>query len=329
MSWRSHPIRRSAFRSTSPPGLFFCTLSLCLASSIYPLKQVAAEESVTTAQSGEIEKAATSPSTGSLGTQLSETLPRALQWQQESAWQPPKGELGLGLWSISYAPLSWLSVETLSLPWLLNLRAMGASHGFGLRSSLWSGESWSAGFSLGYLSVDIDALINEEGGGPSAALAIVPVSLYGSWHFAKRWLLSAAVRTNQLIATGSGGGDVGGLEGVAGSSNSHLRLQLAWAFGEKWSLWFIHNRLLSQSLEGQGYSRLSLEGGGEAEIYLSLDSNATNFRDARSNGFRLLRRGSLVSFSFGFDSGQAPLYLIGTVTKEPIVLPHFDLIFHL
>ena len=61
------------------------------------------------------------------------------------------------------------------------------------------------------------------------------------------------------------------------------------------------------------------------ELYLEASTDALNYADANSVGLRLFRRTKRMLLSFGFDRGNAPIYLLGFVPPERIVLPNFSI----
>ena len=247
-----------------------------------------------------------------------EALPQSLRWEKESAWMPEKGEFYLSLFEMHYAPTSWLTLHTITFPWALS----GSS--LGVRFPLWQSERLSLVGSVSYFSIDLGRVAQVESDGISSKLSFVPMAINGSWRWTERFLIGASIRHNEFIV---GGGTISTendttIDGVASTTNTHLRLQASWAMSDKWSFWMISNHLLNQSLELQNYNEVELENGATVELFLEAESAAVNFANSHSIGTRFLRRGNRWMLSIGADVGRPPLYLLGSVTTIR-VLPNF------
>ena len=113
-------------------------------------------------------------------------------------------------------------------------------------------------------------------------------------------------------------GGVGGHAGTKGDRNV-----LAWALGERWSLWLISNQLINQDLEAANYNQIAIEGGGSLELYFEAKSDIFSYAKANSLGFRAFFKGKKNQMSLGVDIGKVPIYLIGFVPPKVIPLPNF------
>jgi hypothetical protein len=270
---------------------------------------------------------------GFLGNRFHKNLPRVFQWKDESSWQPSEDDIYLSLWDFSYSINDTISLQTLSLPWLTALIDVSASGNLGVRSSLWSGDDWSVGSSLSYLRINLSTLAKASSGAnekseetnsdtPDAAINMLLWDLYASWQISKYFLIGSSLKVNYIGAAGDAANSGTSLN--FGTSNAHLRLQVAWAWGTKWSLWYIHNRMLFQSVGAQAYINQSLDDGGQLEVWFEHDQNIP-ISNAYAHGLRLVRRGSLVIFSFGLDWGKVPFYILGNVGPADFALPYLNL----
>lgn len=268
---------------------------------------------------------------GGFGTYFHHQLPRVFRWKDESSWQMNRKDIYLSLWDASYAINDIVSIHTLTVPWLTALIDTSAGANFGIRASLWSGRTWSIGTSLSYLRLNLQTLMqatqeSESEGSqetiPNSSLNFIPWELYASWQISDSWLIGSSFKFNYIQLSGDDENTQTTLG--LGSSNLHLRFHLAWAMGTHWSLWYIHNRLLYQSIGGQGYLNQSLEGNGSLEVWFS-HKQSIDIKDYFSHGIRLVRRGELVILSFGFDWRKPPLYIIGNVIDSSTTFPYFNL----
>ena len=250
-------------------------------------------------------------------TRFHTAIPQAFRWTGEGAWQPPQGEWYLGLSESYWAPFSWLSLHTWPTPWLI-----GAAN-LGLRMPLWTSQYWSLGLSAHLMYLDL-AKINQENTTSSQALRISPTSLYASYQLNPRWLLGTELRST-IISGSTRDNQEQSFNGVAATSNSHLRFQLAYALGEKWSLWWIWSRLNQQSTTLNAYSNISLQNGGSLEVYGILDSDIIDYKGASAHTFKLLYRGNVFTGMIGVAFGSPSVYYLGTVVKTIKFLPYLEL----
>ena len=241
----------------------------------------------------------------------------ALRWTQEGSWQPPKGE-----WSIGLNELRWSPWERISLHVWTPPLAFGGFN-VGIRGSLYTSERWTIGAELRGLTVDFSRFQDEGSQEEAPRLLVSPFSLYGSYLINPRWTLGLSFH-HTAISIAAGNEGEAEVEGVAVSTNRHLRLHLGWAMSERWSLWWVANRMLYQGVGGSAISTVNLEGGGSLTIY---GSGETGVVDPGQSAHRLLLsyRGDLISWSTGFATGVPPLYIIGTVAPQLTFLPYFDL----
>lgn len=250
----------------------------------------------------------------------------AFQWQSETAWQVPKGEFYIGSWRLGYAPLNKLSIRTTMFPWILK----GANATF--RVPIYQDANWLIGTEFGFLRLDFLALMAEGEEADAideaadAVLYINPLYLNLTRRLGDRFLVGASLRHNQV--TFSGGVDSGEeveVSGAAATTNTHLRWQFAVAISDRWSFWFIRNRLLKQDVSAENYNVISLNNGGQIEVFLDGSSDLANYENATANGLRLYYHGKRTEMMGGFDIGQAPIYMVGFVSPEKIFLPYFSL----
>ena len=247
-------------------------------------------------------------------------LPKSLQWTSESSWQPKKGEVFVSVFEIQYAPTSWLSLHSLTIPWFYSGSSIGA------RFPMYRGERFSFGAGVSYLSLDLTSLLELEDAGVRARFTLTPINLYGTWRVRDNILLGVSLRRNEVLVGGANTDtEVVNIQGAASTSNSHLRFQFGWGFSEKWSLWIISNHLTNQEATGYNYSEVDLENGAKIQFYLEAETDSLNFTDASSLGFRLFRRGKAWAFTTGLDFGHVPLYTLGFVPPQKIILPYLNL----
>ena len=244
-------------------------------------------------------------------------LPTSLRWEKESAWQPEKGEIYVSPLEAHFAPASWVTIHSMTFPWFFSGSSLGA------RFRLMHTDRLSIVGSFSYFSVDLGQLFGTEAEGVSSQISFVPTNIVISWRWTENILLGASLRHNEFIIGGEtiAPDNGGAIEGVASTTNSHLRFHIGWAMSDKWSCWFISNSLLNQSLDLQNYNQFELENGGTVEVFLEVDTDVINFTNSNSLGIRLQRRTDLWMFNIGFDAGRPPFYLLGTVTPISF-LPH-------
>ena len=247
-------------------------------------------------------------------------LPQAFRWTGAGAWQPPKGEWYLGLSESYWAPFSWLSLHTWTTPWVI-----GAAN-LGLRLPLWTSKQWSLGFSSHLMYLDLSKLGEDSQSKQSSsqAIRISPISLYAAYQLSPKWLLGTELKST-IVSGSTRANQDQSFNGVAATSNSHFRLQLAYALGEKWSLWWVWSRLNQQSTSANAYSKIALQNGGSLEVYGVLDSDIINFRGATANTLKLLYRGDTFTGMLGVAFGAPSIYYLGTVVEKIKLLPLLEL----
>ena len=248
-------------------------------------------------------------------------LPRSLKWVGEGAWQPPKGEWYVGLWEVRYSPLSWLTLSTWTTPWILGGVNLGG------RISLWTERDWSVGVSAHLMRINLGRLIKENTdskGDLEAVFMISPVALYGSYRVIDRLVMGAELKLTAVSASAGAGGDENTLQGATVSTNTHLRLHAGWAFNDRWSLWWMYTRLLSQDLQADTSSELNFDGGVKLEIFAQLDSDQLNFVGSSAHLIKMLYRDEMFTTSLGFATGTPPIYLISSVSPSVTFLPYLD-----
>jgi len=260
-----------------------------------------------------------------------EDLYPSLRWQDESAWQPPKSHLYVGLWNSSYAPTSWLNLSTWNIPWIARMPSVDA------RVAIWQNRKWAVGSSLGLIHINMANLANlvpeeetEETPSSSAeneapiTFQVIPFSLYGSYRLGERFVLSMTLRHYTIAMNAETSDSELSFQGGLATDNTHVRLQLGVALSSKWSVWLISNQLLYQGARGYTYSKIDIEGGGTVEVYFKARSDMLNFADANAQGFRLVRRGKRSLLSLGLDKGKVPLYSLGFVPDRSFTLPYLS-----
>lgn len=193
----------------------------------------------------------------------------------------------------------------------------------GIRGSLYTSERWTIGAELRGLTFDFSRFQDEDAQGEAPRLLVSPFSLYGSYLINPRLTLGLSFHHTAISIAAGTEGDAE-LEGVAVSTNRHLRLHLGWAMSERWSLWWVANRMLYQGLGGSAISTVNLEGGGSLTIYGSGETGVVDPGQS-AHRFLLSYRGGLISWSAGFATGVPPIYIIGTVAPQLKFLPYFDL----
>lgn len=256
------------------------------------------------------------PQNASLKSTFHTMTPQALRWTGEGAWQPPQGEWYMGLSESYWAPFSWLSLHTWSTPWFI-----GAAN-LGIRLPLWTRQNWSLGLSAHLMRLNLSRLDDGEGTS-SQAIRVSPISLYTAYQVHPKWLLGAELRYTIVSGSTQNNQDQS-LQGVAATSNSHLRLQLAYVLGERWSFWWIWSRLNQQSTTVNAYSNVSLQNGGSLEVYGALDSNIIDYKGASTNTLKLVYRGSTLTAMIGAAFGSPGVYYLGTVVHNISFLPMLD-----
>lgn len=250
-----------------------------------------------------------------------ESIAPALRWTQEGSWQPPKGEISLGLNELRWSPWERVSVHA----WTPLLPIGGLN--LGARASLYSTERWTIGAELRALLVDFSRFMEdaESKGAEAPRLLVSPFSLYGSYLITPRLVAGLSFHHTAISVTAGAQGDAE-LKGVAVSTNRHARLHLGWALSESWSLWWVANRMLYQGVGGAAVSTVKFKDGGSITIYGSAEKGLVEPGQS-AHRFLLSYRGDLFSWSMGFATGVPPIYIIGTVVPQLSFLPYFDLSF--
>jgi hypothetical protein len=206
----------------------------------------------------------------------------------------------------------------------------GANANF--RVPIYQDANWLIGTEFGFLRLDLIALFPEEEKAKGAddaidgVLYINPLYLNLTRKLGDIFIVGASLRHHQV--TFSGGVDSGEeveVSGAAATTNTHLRWQFAVALSDRWSFWFIRNRLLKQNVLAENYNVISLDNGGEIEVFLNGSSDLANYEKATANGFRLYYNGKRAEMMGGIDIGQTPFYLVGFVPPQNIFLPYLSL----
>lgn len=244
----------------------------------------------------------------------------AFQWQSETAWQVPRGNKYIGTWRLGYAPLKRFSVTTTMFPWIVK----GVNANF--RVPIYQKGKWLVGTEFGFLRWDLVDFVNtfpienlEEQLPVEMVVYINPIYFNVTRKLGERVIVGASLRHHQFTL---GSGITGAQEGNAelnlniGTTNTHLRGQFAFALSDHWSIWVIRNRLLKQDILAETYNVVSLDSGGKLEVFLDSSTSIANFENATATGFRLYYHGRTAEMMFGFDIGQEPLYMIGSVLPE-------------
>ena len=266
---------------------------------------------------GQEEPAVSPPPVESRAQRFHTAIAPALRWTQEGSWQPPKGEWSLGLNELRWSPWDSVSLHMWTPP-----LALGGVN-VGIRGSLYTSERWTIGAELRGLTVDFSRFQEEGAQGEAPRLLISPFSLYWSYLINPRLTLGLSFH-HTAISIAAGAEGEAEIEGVAVSTNRHLRFNLGWAMSERWSLWWVANRMLYQGVGGSAISTLSLEGGGSLTVYGSGETEVVDPGQS-AHRFVLSYRGDLISWSAGFATGVPPIYIIGTVAPRFKFLPYLDL----
>ena len=249
----------------------------------------------------------------------------ALRWTQEGVWQPPKSELSVGLTEVRWAPLRWLNINTWTLPWTVGGANIGA------HVSLFSNERWAVSAEWRGLTIDFSRFASSSSDDPDAQegevnapqLLVSPISISAGYLISPRLTVGLGLHYTAISAVGGVEQDAE-FEGVAVSTNSHLRLHMGWAISRGWSAWWVVNYLLHQEVGGSAYSEIPFENGGSLKIYGAVSQNLVP-RGAIGHRLYLGYRGEVFSISGGVAIKDAPLYLVGSVIPAISALPYFDL----
>ena len=193
----------------------------------------------------------------------------ALRWTHEGVWQPPQSEISLGLSEVRWAPLRWLNLNTWTLPWIVGGANIGA------QVSIASGARWAVSAEWRGLTINFERFMSRSSDSPpetqeaqvtAPRLLVSPVSLSAGYLISPRLTTGLGLHYTAISALG-GVEQNAEVEGVAVSTNSHLRFHLGWALTQKWSAWWVVNYLLHQDVGGTAYTVIPFEGGGSLKVY--------------------------------------------------------------
>ena len=247
----------------------------------------------------------------------------ALRWTHEGVWQPPQSEISIGLTEVRWAPLRWLNLNTWTLPWIVGGANIGA------QVSIASGARWAVSAEWRGLTINFERFMPQSSDSPpetqetqvtAPRLLVSPVSLSAGYLISPRLTTGLGLHYTAISALG-GVEQSAEVEGVAVSTNSHLRLHLGWALTQKWSAWWVVNYLLHQDVGGSAYTVIPFEGGGSLKVYGAVNQSVVP-QGAIGHRIYLGYRSEIFSISGGVAVRDAPIYLLGSVIPAIALLPY-------
>jgi hypothetical protein len=159
-----------------------------------------------------------------------------------------KGELALGIWDAAWGPWEWLTVSTYTWPWIKQVVNLYA------KARVWSNARWALAVKVGYVHVDMQALVDTES---PASFHVTPIELALSRRLGKKWELSGAIVYTPIVAEGSY--DDEDLSGALGFTNTQLTLALTYRVNKRWALFMRSRHLLSMDLSGQVHASRQID----------------------------------------------------------------------
>ena len=174
----------------------------------------------------------------------------AFQFGAETGWTEEKGNRYIGSWHLRWSPSDRITLSTTMAPWLL-----GGMNG-NIRVPIFSNQQWRLSAETGFLRLNfLQFFPSEVNEAIDAVLYINPLRLSASRQLSPNLLFNSELRHYQV--TVSGGMDensTADISGALATSNSHFRWSIAWSLSQRWSLWFLRNRLLYQDISTENYN---------------------------------------------------------------------------
>ncbi len=247
-------------------------------------------------------------------------IPRSLYLETETALMKTPHLLRIGLFDMSLKTNDRLTLKMWNTPMLLGL------YNIGFQVNLYQYQNFYFNLDFHYATINLNRFAQDPAQKEiEKRIHIVPVYLNAGWHFSKNWYLGLSLRSYTIegnLNTGNQSDSPFGT--VIASSNKQVKVQLGYALNEAWSFWFFINQIVSQNYNGSIYLKKEIDTGIEVEAYGKAKTQIE--KNAKSFGFRVVRKGELIDFQIGFDRGQPPLYVTGLLlpNQQNYTLPYID-----